>query len=92
MGSFYPFSRDHSAIGTKPQELYLWESVAENARNSLKLRYALLPYWYTLFYHSHISGTPVVKPLVFEFGDDVATHKIDKQFLLGSSILVRLRM
>lgn len=57
VGAFYTFSRDHSARGTAPQELYLWESVTIAAKNALEMRYQLLPYLYSLFYAAHTTGS-----------------------------------
>jgi len=56
VGAFYPFSRDHSARGTAPQELYLWESVTEAAKCALGMRYELLPYIYSLFHAANSQG------------------------------------
>lgn len=88
VGAFYPFSRDHSAIGTIPQELYLWESVASAARNALGMRYQMLPYIYSLFYSAHTTGSVVTRALWANFPEDVTALTIDRQFMLGSAILV----
>eukprot|EP00850_Spirogloea_muscicola_P000513 SM000002S05593 [mRNA] locus=s2:1149104:1151597:+ [translate_table: standard] len=88
LGAFYPFSRNHGAIESSHQELYLWESVAEVARNALALRYRLLPYLYTLSYEAHVSGHPMARSLWMHHSQDPQTIGIDKQFLLGSGLLV----
>ena len=88
MGAFYPFSRDHNTLGAAPQELYLWDSVAEAARNALSIRYQLLPYLYTLFYNAHINGEMVARSLWVNFPSDVTTLSINGQFMWGDAILI----
>jgi alpha-glucosidase (family GH31 glycosyl hydrolase) len=88
LGAFYPFSRNHNGKGHRSQEPYLWPRVAEASRNALKVRYEMLPYFYTLFYQSHNFGATVLRPLFFEFPDDTDTYMLDRQFLIGSSVLI----
>ncbi|KAI0233712.1 hypothetical protein L0F63_002149 [Massospora cicadina] len=88
LGSLYPFSRNHNALGQIPQEPYRWASVAEASRKALRTRYRLLPYLYTLFERSHRSGAFVWNPLAFEFPTIKQLLSVDRQFLLGRSLLV----
>ena len=95
LGAFYTFSRNHNGKGTPSQEPYVWPSVAAISRKVLGIRYSLLPYYYTLFYKAsrpidplNDASATVLKPLFFEFPKDSNTYSIDKQFLVGSALLI----
>ncbi|KAK8209192.1 glucosidase II [Zalaria obscura] len=88
-GAFYPFSRAHAHIDTRRREPYLaGEPYTGIITQAQRLRYSLLPSWYTAFYHASESGTPVVKPMYFAFPGDEKAFAIDDQFLLGSTGLL----
>ncbi|CAG8526740.1 12337_t:CDS:10, partial [Dentiscutata heterogama] len=88
LGSFYPFMRNHNALLESSQEPYIWPSVAATSRRYLRIRYSLLPYYYTLFYESHTYGSMVLRPLFVEYPHIKSALVVDKQFMLGGGILV----
>uniref|UniRef100_A0A674G9G1 alpha-glucosidase n=1 Tax=Taeniopygia guttata TaxID=59729 RepID=A0A674G9G1_TAEGU len=60
LGSFYPFSRNHNSEGNIEQDPAVFgDTFAEISRDTLRIRYSLLPYLYTLFYESHVHGGTV---------------------------------
>ncbi|KAG2204032.1 hypothetical protein INT47_007026 [Mucor saturninus] len=88
VGSFYPFARNHNAIGNADQEPYLWETTAEASRRALSVRYALLPYIYTVFEESNTLGTGVWRSLFFEYPEFNTLAENDVQILIGTDILL----
>ncbi|CAF0818858.1 unnamed protein product [Brachionus calyciflorus] len=89
LGSFYPFMRNHNDDVSKDQDPAVFSKVAQDImKKALMTRYALLPYFYNLFYKSNQFGETVVRPLFFEFPNDLETHEIDRQFLVGPALLV----
>ena len=90
VGSFYPFARNHNAIYTTSQEPYVWgenSAVFHASRNSLKLRYSILKWYYSVFVRNNGTGT-IFKPLFFEFPDDLSLYDLDNEFMIGSEILI----
>eukprot|EP00794_Sanderia_malayensis_P012061 gene12061-13304_t len=89
LGAFYPFSRNHNTINVAAQDPAAFgQQLIVASRNALMLRYALLPYLYTLFYESHLHGSPVARPLFFNFPKDPNTVDIDQQFMWGHALLI----
>jgi len=89
LSSFMPFFRTHSSLTTLPREPWKFgESTLVIARDFIKLRYALLPYIYTLAWQNSQNGTPIVRPFFWETHADPSSHDIDDAFFLGSDILV----
>ncbi|XP_005039276.1 PREDICTED: sucrase-isomaltase, intestinal-like [Ficedula albicollis] len=89
LGSFYPFSRNHNAEGNSEQDPAVFgDAFAKISRATLRIRYSLLPYLYTLFYESHVYGGTVLRSLMHEFTSDQETHGIDTAFLWGSAFMI----
>lgn len=89
LGAFYPFSRNHNDDTSKPQDpVSLGPEVVSASRAALRLRYALLPYYYTLFWRAHVQGDTVVRPLFFEAPEQNNLHSIDSQFMVGPWVMV----
>ena len=80
--------RNHYADGKRPQEAYVWPTVAEASRRVIAIRYSLLTYIYTLFYYAHSRGDTVMRALAWEFPNDISLRATDTQFMLGPSLLV----
>nr|KYP47448.1 Neutral alpha-glucosidase AB [Cajanus cajan] len=90
IGAYYPFFRAHAHHDTKRREPWLFgERNTELIKDAIHVRYALLPYFYTLFREANTTGVPVVRPLWMEFPSDEATFSNDEAFMVGSSLLVQ---
>jgi alpha-glucosidase len=89
MGIFQPFCRNHSHHGARRQEPWAFgEPYESHIRSLLKQRQRLIPYLYSLFDACHRTGTPILRPLLFEWPDDPTTYHMDDEFLLGPALLV----
>ncbi|CAI7575718.1 unnamed protein product [Penicillium discolor] len=88
-GIWYPFFRAHAHIDTRRREPYL---ISEPQRSyiaqAIRLRYQLMPAWYTAFHEASVNGTPIVRPQYYMFPEDEQGFAIDDQLYLGSTGLL----
>ena len=88
-GAFYPFFRGHAHLDTKRREPWMFgEPYTRTIRTAIRTRYQLMPYLYTLFEAAHREGTPVLRPLWFEFPDDDSVAKNDIRFVMRVSQII----
>ncbi|RMD42253.1 hypothetical protein DV735_g2873, partial [Chaetothyriales sp. CBS 134920] len=88
LSALFPFYRNHNTLSALPQEAYNWASVITATKTAMSVRFALLPYLYTLFWHANQRGDTVMRALAWEFPNDPSLADADRQFFLGPSILV----
>ena len=95
VAAFHPIDRDHSAIGTKPQEP--WENGTDEdvslRRRYIEERYRLLPYLYTTMEEMSRTGLPIMRPLFLEFPHGAADNgpldlSTGNAFMIGPDLLV----
>ncbi len=57
-------------------------------RAFVNLKCRLMPYMYGQSVHARDTGAPVMRPMMFDFTDDPACDTLDRQYMLGESLLV----
>lgn len=57
-------------------------------RRFVKLKCALMPYLYRQAVKTHEEGIPLMRPMFLEFPGDRCCETLDKQYMLGDSLLV----
>lgn len=88
VGMLYPLMRGHSSMKTAQHEPWVFgDRVERICREYIELRYQLLPYLYTLFWEAASTGAPILRPLVYQYPQDLHTYTLYDQVLLGASFM-----
>ncbi|QIX02522.1 hypothetical protein AMS68_008039 [Peltaster fructicola] len=88
-GIFYPFMRAHAHIDTRRREPYLAGApYTDIITRAVRLRYSLLPAWYTAFHEASTTGAPILRPNYYVHPSDSKGFSIDDQFYVGSTGLL----
>lgn len=89
IGTFSPFFRGHGHIDTKRREPYLFEQPYQGImRDAIRMRYSIMPAFYTAFFDASRTGMPILRPQYVVFPNDPKGFALDDQFYLGDSGLL----
>ena len=85
--TFLPIMRAH---GSRPaNEVWSYGKQAEPILEKyLKLRYQLMPYIYSLGYHTWLTGAPFMRALPLDFPDDPRVADLRDEYMFGPAFLV----
>lgn len=64
------------------------DEASDVLRKFVKLKCKLMPYMYGAAVEAHEHGTPMLRPMMLEFPDDPGCDTTDRQFMMGSDLLV----
>ena len=84
---FTPILRPHGS-GIPSEPVYFSEKTQEIVRNYMKLRYAMLPYNYTLAYQNATTGMPLMRPLFYPYPNDTLAVAVEDEYMWGENLLV----
>lgn len=87
LGIFTPLMRNHSAKGTRKQEVYRFTDIPA-FRRMLSIRYALLPYIYSEYMKACLRDEMLFRPLSFDYEDDPHASQVEDQLMFGDSIMI----
>lgn len=85
-GTFVPMMRVH---GQGAREIYNFGPQAQEVMIKFdRLRYALMPYVYSLAGDTTLNDGTIMRPLVMDFAGDAKAREIADQYLFGPALLV----
>jgi alpha-glucosidase len=88
-GIFQPRFTIHSSNDDNTvTEPWMYPKYTSYIRDAIRLRYRLVPYFYSLLFEASTKGSPIMRPLVYEFQDDPNVLEESFEFMLGPSLLV----
>ncbi|MFV0575044.1 MAG: alpha-xylosidase [Vibrio sp.] len=64
------------------------EESCDVVRKFTKLKADLMPYMYSMAHQARDTGTPMMRAMWLEFENDLTSHNLDLQYMLGDSLLV----
>ena len=87
LAMFSPLMRNHTALGTRMQEVYQFDHM-DRFRDILGLRYGMLPYIYSEYMKAALRGEMYFTPLSFVYTEDEFAPQVEDQLLVGDSLMI----
>lgn len=85
--AFVPLMRNHSALGTREQEVYRF-SLWPKMRDVIQVRYAMIPYLYSEFVKAAETDACLFRPLAFDWPEDPRARRVEDQLMLGGECMI----
>ena len=85
---FTPVFRPHGDPNAPSEPIFYHKKVQDILKENIKLRYAMLPYNYTLGWKTEQTGQPMALPLFYEFEDQNISDTLSDQHMWGTSLMV----
>ncbi len=86
-GVFNPIFRIHG-FQTETEPWKYGQTVEDNMRKMMNLRYRLLPYIYSEAWQVTKNGSTIMRPLVMDFYDDTAALNQPYEYMFGKAFLI----
>ena len=87
-GVFQPIYRPHAQEEVPAEPVFREEKTKQFAKQSIELRYKLLPYNYTLAFENNQSGAPLMRPVFFDEPNSKTQQLSATTYLWGKDFLV----
>ena len=87
-GIFQPLFRPHAQEHIPAEPVFHDKKTKALAKESIEMRYRLLPYNYTLAFENHRTGMPFMRPLFFEDHDNMELYELAETYFWGDDFLV----
>jgi oligosaccharide 4-alpha-D-glucosyltransferase len=88
-GVFQPVFRPHGQEEIAPEPIFHDKQTKDILREHIKLRYAMLPYNYSLVYENSLTGMPLMRPVFFEDESNTTLIDIKDSYFWGKALLVK---
>lgn len=87
LGVFMPLMRNHSALHTRNQEIYRFDSW-EKMKDTVTVRYTLLPFLYSEYMKAALRNEMYFRPLAFDYPKDSRAIRVEDQLMLGENCMI----
>lgn len=87
MSVFTPLMRNHSADGTRLQELYQFKN-CDDLKKIVEIRYALIPYLTKIYMNAAENDEMMFRPLAFDYADDEMACRVEDQLMFGNEMML----
>ncbi len=89
-GAFSPIMRTHSSkSGSLNKEPWVFpEEYAEVIRNTIRFRYEMVPYIYTMARKGYDEGLSLCRPLYYDYPENQEAYDFRSEYMFGDNIII----